>query len=180
MAENETPTPSTESTALDPKEFDKALRNSWEERRRLSQRSGPRYNDPESDPLIWYDQIWEREITPSGTVNGTYALRVGGTQNALDVILVGSHANTGAVQAASGATVTLMCLQADSEDGTFEAVGPSYCVTAPTEGIKADPDALFCRIPIGNFRKPWLKIKLVFSGTISGGTLDAALSYQAR
>lgn len=175
--ENETP---AASSAISADDFDKALMESWERLRKRPLRSGPVYQTPESAPLIWYDQLFERELSPSGIVSCTRALRVGGTQNALDVILVGSHENSAAVTASSGATVTLICLQADEPDGVYEAVGPSICVTAPTEGIAAEPDMLFCRLPIGNFSKAWLKIRLEFSGTISGGKLDAALSYMAR
>lgn len=174
-----TPTTPVEKE-LTAEEFDKAYADSYERRRRQAMRSGPVYNNPESAPLVWHDQVFAREMTPSGIVNAPAPLRVGSTQNALDVALIGSHANTGPVSAASGATVTLICLQADEENGEYKAVGPSICVTAPEEGISAEKDQLFCRLPIGNFSKPWLKIRLEFSGTISGGLLDAALSYVAR
>ena len=168
------------SQSMDKKEFEKLERESWLDRRRQAERGGPRYNDPESDPLVWYDQCFERELTPAGLVACERALRVGSTQNGLDLLLIASHKNEGPVTAAPGATVTLICQQADEEDGEFEAVGPSYCVTAPGEGITAEPDSLFVRIPIGNFRKPWLKVRLEFAGSISGGLLDAALSHVAR
>lgn len=162
------------------KEFDAKLAESYQNRTRISQRGGPVYHDPESDPLIWYDQVLERELTPTGSLVCTHTMRVGKTQNALDFILVGSNQNTGKVTAAKGATITIKTLQSDTEDGTYEAVGPSLCVTAPNEGISAEKNALFCRVAIGNFHKPWLKISLEFTGVITGGTLDAALGYVPR
>lgn len=161
-------------------DFDSEMSKWREDKARQARRGGPRYNDPETDPLVWYDQVFERELTPSGIVNCGKALGVGATQNGLDVLLIGSHANAGKVSAAAGATVTLVTLQADERDGEYEAVGPSLCVTAPEEGISAEADSLFCRLPLGNFRKPWLKIRLTFSGSISGGSLDAVRGYVPR
>lgn len=162
------------------KEFESRLEKAYHERRRLAERGGPVYHDPESAPLVWHDQLFEREITPSGTVDCVNSLRVGGTQNGLDLLLVASNSNTGKVEAAAGATVTVRTLQCDTPDGVFEAIGPTHCVTAPAEGIAAERNMLFFRLALGNFRKPWLKIALEFSGTISGGKLDACLSYVAR
>lgn len=173
-------TPPAEPVVAESPSFDEQMSQWRKDKLRQTARSGPRYNDPESSPLVWCDQVFQRELTPSGIVDCERALRVGSTQNGLDVLLIAAHANTGEIAAASGATITLVTLQADEMDGTYEAVGPSQCVTAPADGIQADPDALFCRIAIGNFRKPWLKIRLSFSGTITGGKLDAALGYVAR
>ena len=144
------------------------------------QTCGPCFAEPGGRPLIWHDQIFQAGITPSGTVTCTQALRVGATQNGLDIILVGSHTNTGDITAASGATITVTLLQADAIDGTYTEVGPTICVKAPTEGIRAEPCCLFARFPLGNFSKAWLKAKLEFTGTISGGKVDCALSYVAR
>lgn len=176
--ENQNPAPAAPVETA--KEFEAKLEKAYHERRRLAMRGGPVYHDPESAPLVWYDQLFERELTPSGTVDCANSLRAGGTQNALDLILVASNANTAAVQAAAGATITVRTLQCDTPDGIFEAIGPTHCVTAPTDGIAAERNMLFCRVALGNFRKPWLKISLEFSGTITGGTLDACLSYAAR
>ena len=170
----------TESAAMTPAEFARLAGEADQERLKSGLRHGPCYSEGESAPLVWYDQVFERKISPAGTITCENALRVGSTQNGLDVILVGSHANQGPISAASGATVTLTMQQADAPDGTFTGIGPSICVKAPAEGISADPDHLFVRFPIGNFSKPWLKIKLEFAGSITGGTLDAALSYVAR
>lgn len=142
---------------------------------------GPSYSGMDGGaPLIWGDQIFQEGITPSGAVVCSQPLRVGATQNGLDVILVGSHANAAPVVAPAGATATLTLMQGDSESGPFEAIGPTYCAKAPAEGIKADPCHLFIRFPLGNFSKPWLKVKLEFAGAITGGRLDCALSYAAR
>ena len=143
-------------------------------------RHGPCYSEGESAPLVWHDQLFERGINPACAVTCKNALRVGATNNSLDVILVGSHTNTGPLAAASGATVTVTLLQGDSPEGSFAEVGPTICVKAPAEGIAADPDHLFARFPIGNFRKPWLKVKLKFAGSITGGKCDCALLYMAR
>lgn len=168
-----------ESTVPD-KTFLEQHAEGYKELRASGLRGGPIYRESESSPLVWYDQVFAREITPSGSVSATEPLLVGATQNGLDVILVASHANAGKLSVPSGATITLKTLVADSPDGTFQAIGPSYCVEAPTEGISADPDELVARFPIGNFKKQWLKITLVFTGSITGGKIDAALSYVAR
>lgn len=143
-------------------------------------RGGPMYNDGQTAPLVWYDQVFERGLTPSGSVECRLPLRVGGTQNGLDVILVASHANTGDLTMASGATITVTTLESDSPDGPFTGAHGSICVTAPSRGIITAPDMLVARFAIGNFQKPWLKVKLEFSGTITGGTCDCALSHVAR
>ena len=161
-------------------EFKQLAKEAHFKRHMEGRRHGPCYSEGESAPLVWHDQVFEREITPDGTLICETPLRVGATHNGLDVILVASHANTADLIAASGATVTFNTLQADTPMGPFEAVGPSICVTAPAEGISAEPDHLFVRVPLGNFKKPWLKLKLEFSGSISGGQVDAALSYAAR
>lgn len=153
----------------------------WEKgRREAARRSGPVYNPDNSAPGLWFDQFFRKEITPSGTVECEKALRAGGTQNGLDVILVASHRNGAPVRIAAGATITLTTFTAEEPDGAFEATGPAICVTAPSGGISAETDMLVARFAIGNFRKPWLKIKLAFSGSITGGKVDAALGYAAR
>ena len=152
----------------------------WKELRKSGLRGGPEYAENEAHPLVWHDQVFEREISPSGVADCAKALAAGSTQNGLDVILVASHANEGDLEFPAGATITLKTLVSDDPEGEFKAIGPSYCVTAPEEGIKCQPDGLVARFPIGNFKKLWLKISLEFGGEISGGTVDAALSYVAR
>lgn len=173
----ETP-PQTQTPTVD--DFERLAEESAKRRREAAMRHGPCYSPGESAPLVWHDQVFEREIAPSGSITCKNALRVGSTRNALDIILVGSHSNTADLMAASGATITLTLLQADDPEGTFLEVGPTICVKAPTEGIRAEPDHTLARFSIGNFTKPWLKAKLDFSGTISGGKCDCALSYVAR
>lgn len=107
-------------------------------------------------------------------------MRVGATQNGLDVALVASHANAGALTVAAGTTLTLVLLEGDGPDADFEEVGPSVCVTAPAEGISVEPDMLVARFAIGNMRKPWCRVRLKIEGDVSGGTLDVALAYAAR
>lgn len=168
------------SQTMDIREFDKLRRDSLENRRRNTRTAGIAWEDPESAPLKWYDQAFDREITPAGTVSCAQALRAGSTQNALDVILVANINNEGPLTAAAGATVTFTFQQADERDGEYTEVGPTICVRAPNDGISADPGMTFFRAPAGNFRKPWLRVKLAFDGTITGGTLDCFLSYAAR
>lgn len=173
---------------MDSKEFATSLKSAKIERRKSGLRSGPEYNGNEGAPLVWFDQVFERNLPTTGDITCETPLRVGATQNGLDVILVASHANAGPVFAQEGATVTLKTLQSDSEFGGFEYIGPTICVTAPLDGITADPDQLFARFAIGNFSKPWVKIELTFGGTkkdgtpatITGGTIDCALAYQPR
>lgn len=143
-------------------------------------RGGPEYRGDESAPLVWYDQLFARAFTPSGTVQAPKALRAGATQNGLDVILVASHENEEDLAIAAGSTITLTTLEGDGPDDDFTPVGPAICVTAPDDGIKCAPDMLAARFAIGNFKKPWLKVELEFSGTISGGTMDCGLGYVAR
>ena len=171
-------TPTT--TEMSDAEFEQKHDELLKRRREAGLRHGPCYSEGESAPLVWHDQVFERQISPAGAVTCRQALRAGSTQNGLDVILVASHANTGKLSAASGATITLTLLQADKMDGDFSEVGPTICVKAPAEGIAAEPDHLLARYPLPNFTKPWLKVKLEFAGTISGGKCDCALSYVAR
>lgn len=144
-------------------------------------RSGPGYvSDDECKPLVWYDQCFERGITPAGTVNCSRALRVGSTLNGLDVMLVASNGNASQLKIAAGGTITFSFLQGDTMDGPFEEVGPSICVKAPAGGMSVEPDGLVVKVSPGNFKKPWLKVKLEFAGAISGGAVDCALAYQPR
>lgn len=150
------------------------------DRRETCLRNGPVYSPDGGAPGLFFDQFFEKEISPSGTITLKTPLRVGATRNGLDVILVASHRNAANLAIAASATITLTTLQGDRPDGTFEEVGPAICVTAPTGGISVEPDMLAARFAIGNFKKPWLKIKLVFAGAFAGGKLDCALGYAAR
>lgn len=155
-------------------EFIEGMQAAKEDLLRRGRRSGPTYGEY---PLVWHDQVFGREIaTTAATVTCKTPLRVGSTNNRLDVALVASNSNTQELKATSGATITLELLSSDSPDGTFTSVGPSYCVTAPAEGITAEPDALFVRFPLGNIKKPWLKAKLTFTGSITGGKVDCVLA----
>lgn len=153
----------------------------WHEARRRTARSGPVYHGNTSQSFVpWYDQFFDREISPAGTVNCAQALRVGSTQKALMVTLVASHANTGKLTLAAGATITLNLLQGDAEDGAFEDVAPTTCITVPAGGKEVWPDQEIYTFPLNDFRKPWLMVSLDFDGAIAGGTLDVALTYAAR
>ncbi len=157
-------------------EFLDGQRAAKDERLRQGLRSGPVYGEA---PLVWYDQVFGREETPTGTINCKQALRVGATQNALDVIVVASHKNGAKpLVVAKGASLTLTLLQADAVDGKFEEVGPTVCVTA-NEATNVEADCLVARFAIGNMTKPWAKVKLDVSG-VTGGLIDVALGYVAR
>ncbi len=158
-------------------EFLEASRLAAQERVRQGRRSGPVYCGDTPRPLIWYDQVFAREAEPAGTIESANALRVGATQNGLDVVIVASNANTAPLVVDPGTMLTLVLLQADRPDGTFEEVGPSICVTAPAEGIRAEPDMLLARFALGSLKKPWARVKLVIDGTASGGSIDIALAY---
>lgn len=132
---------------------------------------------PHGNPAIIYHQLFEAGIEPSGSCECSKALAVGSTGGALSVVLVAAPDTEDAVTAAAGATITASFLQGDSPEGEFEEVGPTICVTAPTGGMSAEAGGLLCRFHPGNFAKGWLKVNLEFSGTISGGNLDCALSY---
>lgn len=143
----------------------------------MARTGGPAYGD---QPLIWFDQIFEWGLTPAGEVDCCQPLRVGATQNSLDVVLRASNANEGPVEIPAGSTITLTLSQAERVDGDFEEVGPTICVKAPDGGMSCQPNELCARFALGNFTKPWLKVKLEFSGAISGGTMDCGLAYAPR
>ncbi len=167
--------------AISGKDFLEAGRLARQERLRIGLRSGPVYNGSGGAPLIWYDQVFVREATPAGTVESEHALRVGATQNSLDVLLAASHANAGPLVVPAGTMLTLGLLEADTEDGPFTAVGPTVCVTAPEGGLSVDPDLCVARFALGTMTKPWCKVTLtVDGGEISGGTVDVALAYVPR
>lgn len=143
------------------------------------QRSGPRFSMT-PQPLIWHDQVFGRGIEPTGTVNCPQALRVGSTLNSLDVVLVAANENDGPLLIPAGSTITMSFMQGNSEDGAFEAVGPTICIKAPAAGMEVEPDGLVARFPAGNFTKPWLMVSVEFSGAITGGKVDCALSFMPR
>ena len=162
MAENDTQTT----------DFLASVHAAKEDLLRRGRRSGPVYGET---PLIWHDQVFAREQTPAGTIECPQALRIGATQNALDVIVVASHKNGDApLSVARGATLTLDLYQADKVDGDFEEVGPTICITAK-EAMQVMADCLVFRFAIGNMTKPWAKVKLACTG-ISGGLVDVALA----
>lgn len=163
--------------AITGKDYLDGRRQAAEERMRFGLACGPAYGNV---PTVWGDQLFGFEMTPTGTVEPPTALRVGATQNGLDVILVASHSNEGNLTVSAGCKLTLDLLHADTADGEFEEVGPSICVTAPAEGLTVGRDEQIIRFALGNMVKPWAMVKLTIDGTISGGTIDVALGYVAR
>ena len=163
--------------AITGKDYLDGRRQAAEERMRFGLASGPSYGNT---PLVWGDQLFGFELPPTGTMEPPTALRVGATQNGLDVILVASHSNEGDLTVSAGCKMTLDLMHCDTPDGEFTEVGPSVCITAPAEGLTIGRDELIARFALGNMVKPWAKVKLTIDGTISGGNIDIALGYVAR
>lgn len=167
--------------AITGKEFEEGMVEFSDNLRKRGLRSGPAYKDDwGSHASPWYDQVFDREIAPAGSVNCQYPLRVGHTANSLDVVLIASHSNPGTLVIPAGATITLSFLESDEEKGTYKDVGPTICVKAPAGGLRAKPDEEVARFAIGNFRKPWMMVALEFAGSITGGKVDCALSLMPR
>lgn len=140
---------------------------------------GPRYC-PQGNPTLWHNQIFFEGKTPEGTISPDRALRAGSSQNGVDLALVGSPQNTEDVVCAADSTITISFEHSDSADGEFTEAGPTICFTAPEAGMKAGPGETLCRLPLVVSPLPWIKCKVVFSGTISGGLLDCGLVYTPR
>ncbi len=166
-----------ESGAASPQDFLKSLRKAKKERIRSGLAAGPSYG---SGPLLWFDQCFARDVALAGSIESEFALRVGATQNSLDVAIVASELNKSDLHIPAGATLTLTLLQGDTADGEFEEVGPTICATAPAEGISAGPGCLVFRFALGNMCRPWCKVKLAVAGECGPGTVDIGLAYKAR
>ncbi|MCR5258691.1 MAG: hypothetical protein K6E40_11110 [Desulfovibrio sp.] len=171
---------SSGSGSSSPEDFLAQLRAAKKARMRSGLASGPSYQGSRPAPIVWYDQIFEAGATPSGAVDCGTALRVGSTQNQLDVVIVASHGNAGDLSCPGGGTVSVALYQSDSAEGEFEACGPVIAATLPADGMSVEPDGLVVRIPVGNMTKPWLKPSVTFTGVFSGGTVDVALSFMPR
>ena len=150
------------------------------ERRERGKRLGPCYHPGGLSFTPFFDQYFERDMEPVGTVACRQPLRVGATQGGLEVMLLASPLNTENVVFPAGSTITISYLQGDSEDGPFEDVGPTVCVKAPLEGMEAGPCHSLVQLPLPNFKKPWLMVNLEFAGAITGGKLDCILNLAAR
>ncbi len=166
--------------AISTSDFLKASRDTKQALIDSAKAAGPVYQGKKPTPLIWHDQFFVRNVTPSGTVESDEALRIGGVQSAIDVVIIANHANTGPLTVPADATIKLELLQSDSADGTFTAYGPALTVTAPAAGIIAEPDRQVVRFAVGNTELPWVKAKLTIKGTITGGNIDVALAYLPR
>lgn len=160
-------------------DFYKQMHEAEADRLRQTRKSGPAYSD-RGHPLIWNGQVFGREIKPAGEVVCEQPLHVGSTQNALDLIIVACNANEDTLVCPKDSTITVAFKMADKEAGPYEDVGPTVCVKAPEDGISAEPDELVVRVPLGNFAKPWVKPAITFTGTITGGNVDVALSMVNR
>lgn len=139
-------------------------------------RPAPGYSAGSGYPMIIAHQVFDRGIECTGEVICKTPLRAGTTAKHLDIVLVGAGKNTSEVKAASGAGIALSLLCADKEGGEYKEAGPLITITAPADGITAEPGECLARFPIGNLPNPWIKVKLVFTGAFTGGKLDCALS----
>lgn len=142
--------------------------------------TGPRYHANGSAASLWHDQIFGRDILCSGARELETALRVGSNAQGLYVALNASAGNEGVLEFPAGSTITFTFLQGDDPDGEFAEVGPTVCMKAPAEGIEAEPGDTICRVALGNFSQPWLKLKIEFDGSVEGGTAICGLGYAAR
>lgn len=177
MATSETPA----VTPAETQSFEDALSEFKRELPKRGLRSGPFYqSDYGTAAAPWYDNVFDRKLTPSGTVKCKMPLQVGHANNALDVVLLASHANEGDLTIPAGSTITIKFKQSDSRDGAYEDVGPTICQTAPTGGFKVRPDSEVARFCAHRFSKQWVKVELIFTGSITGGTVDCALAYMPR
>lgn len=149
-------------------------------RQARGKRVGPCYCGNGLSITPFHDQYFERDMEPAGTVNCSQALRVGSVQQGLQVMLLASPLNTENLVIPAGSTITVSFLQGDSEDGTFEDVGPTICVKAPAQGMEAEPCHTVCEFPLPAFSKPWLMVSLEFAGAITGGKVDCILNHVAR
>lgn len=165
------------STTSTPEQFYQDYVAAKKIRRQAGLRGGPAFGD---HPLIWFDQIFGAGLAPQGVVDCPQPLRVGSTRQGLNVVIVANPKNESDVAVAPGATITLSLMQADGVDGAFEDVGPTICVKCGPEGKTVEPDGLIARFALGDFDKPWLKVRLEFAGSVSGGLVDCALGYAAR
>ena len=166
---------------LNNEDFLASLRNSREERLRAAETCGPVYQGRKNQtPLVWYDQTFFVNKAPAATMESVYPLRVGGTQNQIDVVLVANHHNENDVTVPANTVFKVELLQSDTADGTFTAYGWEHSVKAP-EAMTFAHDRCVWRLAIGNTEKPWVKVKLTVSGgTVSGGNLDLGLAFLPR
>lgn len=165
---------------LTPEDFWDSRKDAVQNNIRRSATTGPCYNGKNPKPTIWYDQQFGYNLIPSGTVTCPFPLRVGFTQQSLEVVVMANMYNRDQLFAAPASTITMILSEGDSDSGAFAPVGPTYCVTAPATGIIAEPDEVFVRFPLGNMAKPWAMVELTFAGSFTGGNIDVVLSYVAR
>lgn len=164
-------------TAAEYKEGKDAYEESLRER---GKRCGPCYCGNGTSITPFHDQYFDQDFEPVGVVNCKRALRVGHTQQSMQVMVLASPGNEETMQAPAASTVGIKFMQADSEDGTYEEIGPSMCQTAPADGISADPCHMLAHFPVPDMSKPWLMVSLEFSGAITGGKCDCILNLAAR
>lgn len=164
---------------VDVNDFRKNLHGFKDELVRLGKAAGPVFSG-EGSPQLWYDQLFESEFEPAGSVDCSKPLRVGKTHSSLDIVIVASASNEGKVIIPAGSTITMRFLQSDSERGTYEDVGPEICVKAPVGGKQVEPGGLIARFAAGDFKKPWLMVACEFAGSITGGKVDCGLAYMPR
>lgn len=129
---------------------------------------------------LWFDQVFDYDIVPEDTVVCETPLQVGSHQGSLFVVLNASRDNAEPLEFPEDATIAFSFLTAKTEDGEYSDIAPTVCVKAPKDGMSYEPGETITRVMLPNFPLPWCKLKLEFSGEITGGTIIAGLGYAAR
>lgn len=169
----------TGKTALAPDEFLEAARKAKARLRELGKALGPSYSG-DGNVSLWHDQIFGVDINPSGKVDLPIPLVVGNANGGLFCALNVMPDAKADVVFSQGATVTFTFKMASQQEGPFEDVGPTVCMTAPEGGITRQPGDTVYKVFLPHFQKPWVAVGLEFSGTISGGNLICGLGLAAR
>ena len=131
--------------AINTDDFSSALRSFRDERLKSAETCGPVYQGRVNQvPLVWYDQTFFVNKAPAATMESEYALRVGGTQSQIDLVLIANHHNTAAVQVPANTQFKVELLQSEDSDGTFAAYGWEHSLKAPA-ALKFEHDRCIWR-----------------------------------
>lgn len=162
-------------------DFLNASRDAKDLRVRQAAGPGPEYRGKDVAPLIWFDQFYGQELTPTGTIDfATFEpLRVGATQSSLDLVITASHGNSGTLLCPAGSSITVELFESDTEDGTYTSSGYKVTMTN-NEARNIETDVQICRLYIGNMSKAYMLPKITFVGAFAGGTVDVGLARSVR
>lgn len=167
--------------AITGQEFLEGLRAARDFRVEQGRGPAPEYRGSEHAPLIWGDQFFAQNLTPTGTldISNFEPLRVGATQSSIDLVIIASHGNTGTLLCPAGSSITVELYQCDTVDGVYESSGYEVTVTNRDER-SLERDCQICRIFIGSMSKAFCKPKITFTGVFAGGTVDVGLARSVR